>query len=800
MEQNMVHFQTLFFLSARIAPFLIKTLNDTVNKMKKQIFILACLLCWLQLGAQTEHQHNDESAQTEHQHDDESAQTEHQHDHENRKAALVGDSKPVDLSRHAVATSLDTASTEYHNLIDLDAAQVSARKQGLQISSLSTVKLETISQDELCKAACCNLSESFETNPSVDVSYSDAATGARQIKLLGLSGVYVQLLGEGLPFLRGLASPYGLTYVPGPWMESIQISKGTASVLNGYEAISGQINVEYKKPPTSDLLSLNLFLADNLRKEINADLALKLNPYLSSQTFVHYEDESREHDGNGDGFMDLPAVNQLSLFQRFYWNKNDFTSQLGAKGLRESRRGGQLSDIPNPWRTDIQTERMEVFAKNGYIFDALNNTSLGLNLSASLHDQEALYGRNRYDARQLNAYANLIFQTDLAEGQKLVTGASLLTDHLDEAFLDYTMLNLLSGPKVWNERRQDYYSISSLRTELTPGLYAEYSLQAAEKLRFLLGLRYDYSSRYGGFVTPRLHIKYDPASWLQLRANIGKGYRSTNILSENSYLLAGSRRFMLSQDHLHFQEVAWNTGLSANFFLPLGPRNLQLGLEAFHTRFDKQLLADVDADAQRVYFYEMQGESYSSVLQAEVSYELIAGLQLGAALRYTDVRSTYNANAGTEGAPYLPVLREKPLNNRYKGLITASYQSPQKRWQFDTNLQLNGGGRLPGAYGQTEQRFDPFPVLNAQFTLYFGEASLYLGGENINNFRQANPISGADQPWGNDFDATQVWGPVHGRKLYVGLRYSIPSLRALLKPGAAESVHEAEPDHDHSLH
>ncbi|MDD4431192.1 MAG: TonB-dependent receptor [Bacteroidales bacterium] len=763
--------------------------------MKKYVILLAGLLCWLQPKAQTEHRHDHESVQTEHRID-------HEAGHENEQSASVSENKPSEISRHAVATSLDTASTEYHNLIDLEAAQVSARKQGLVLSSYSTVKLETINQEELCKAACCNLSESFETNPSVDVSYSDAATGSRQIKLLGLSGMYVQLLSEGLPFLRGLAAPYGLTYVPGPWMESIQISKGTASVLNGYEAISGQINVEYKKPPTSDLLSLNLFLADNLRNEINADLALKFNPYLSSQTFVHYEDESREHDGNGDGFADLPSVRQFTWLQRFYWNKNDFTSQLGVKGLVESRSGGQLKELPNPWRSDIQTDRLEVFAKNGYIFDAEKNTSLGLSLSASLHNQEALYGKNRYDARQWNAYANLIFQSDLSEGHKLVTGASLLADQVDEAFLDYNSLNLFSGPKVWNERRQQYYSLSSLRTEWTPGLYTEYSLQANEKLRFLLGLRYDYSSHHGGFVTPRMHVKYDLFSWMQLRANIGKGYRSTNVLSENSYLLAGSRRFILSEDRLYFQESAWNTGLSANFFLPLGLRNLNLGLEAFHTRFDKQLLADVDADSRRVFFYRMQGESYSTVLQADLSYELFAGLQLGAALRYTDVRSTYNANAAIDGASYLPVLREKPLNNRYKGLITASYQSPQKRWQLDTNLQLNGGGRLPGAYGQTEQRFDPFAVLNAQFTLYFGEASLYLGGENLGNYRQPHPILGADQPWGDDFDATQVWGPVHGRKLYVGLRYAIPSLKGLLKPAAAESAHEAEldHDHDHSMH
>lgn len=736
-------------------------------------------MCWLPLAAQTGQQEAQPQPQP------------------NVTSVEHVTSLPADLRKHAVASSLNPDSAEYHQLLDLEAAQVSARRQGLQVSSYSTIRLETISQDELCKAACCNLSESFETHPSVDVSYSDAATGSRQIKLLGLSGMYVQLLSEGLPFLRGLAAPYGLTYVPGPWMESIQISKGTASVLNGYEAISGQINLEYKKPPSSDFLSLNLFMADNLRHELNADVAFKFNPYWSSQTFVHYEDESREHDGNGDGFADLPSIRQYSLFQRFYYYKDHFTSQLGFKGLDESRRGGQMQDLPNPWRSDIQSERWELFAKNGYVFDADKNTSLGLSMSVALHDQVSLFGKNRYDARQLNAYANLTFQSDLSHGHKLVAGASLLADELDEAFLDYVAFNLPGSSSFWNERRQDYYSLSSLRTEWTPGLFAEYSLQAADNLRFLLGLRYDHSSSYGGFVTPRLHIKYDPLDWLQVRANVGKGYRSTNILSENSYLLAGSRRFVLADDRLQFQEAAWNAGLSANMSLPLGARHLQVGLEAFHTRFDRQLLVDVDADARRVFFYALQGASYSSVLQADLAYELFRGLQLGAALRFTDVRSSYNAKAAQAGADYLPVLREKPLNNRYKGLITASYQSPKKRWQLDGNYQLNGSGRLPGAYGAPEQRFDPFTVLNAQFTVYLAKASIYLGAENLGNYRQANPILGADQPWGADFDATQVWGPVHGRKLYLGLRYAIPALKTRSSGGAEDASHRG---HDHSMH
>lgn len=675
---------------------------------------------------------------------------------------------------------------------NIKEVQVRGRLKGLAASRLSPLKVETINQAELCKAACCNLSESFETNPSVDVSYSDALTGAKQIKLLGLSGTYVQLLSEGVPFIRGLAAPYGLSYVPGPWMESIQISKGAASVINGYEAITGQINVEYKKPATSDRLSLNLFMADNLRTEINADAAFMVTPYLSTSTFVHYENETKEHDGNHDGFSDLPAVEQLTLFNRWYYQKDGYTSQAGLKLLTENRQSGQISHggMYNPswpthlpvggaYRVGIDTRRAELFTKNGYVFDPTSNTSLGFILSASVHDQQGFYGLNQYDARQDNLYANLIFQTDFNEHHKLVAGSSLMGDRLNESLLNQLATTADGYPAPggavdsYDPTLAPYVAAQAndVRTEWVPGVFAEYALTVNERLRLLAGLRYDYSNQFGGFVTPRLHLKYDIAPWWHLRGSLGKGYRTTNLLAENSYLLSSSRRFDWTGTRLQSQEAAWNHGLSAQFYIPVDHKDLTISLEWYNTSFDKQLIADVDKDPDKVYFYDLQGTSYSTVYQAEVNYELFAGLELTAAIRYTDAKSTYNANAGQAGLPYDGVLRERPLNSRYKGLFTASWQSPLKRWQFDTNMQFNGDGRLPFMGTTTERRYPAHTLINAQGTRYFRWGSIYVGGENLTNYKQPNPILGNENPWSPGFDATQVWGPVHGTKLYVGLRY-----------------------------
>ena len=173
---------------------------------------------------------------------------------------------------------------------------------------------EIIGQGQLIRAACCNLGESFTANPSVNVSYSDAATGAKQIKLLGLSGTYVQMLTENVPNLRGAALPYSLGYVPGPWMQSIQVSKGASSVKNGYESTTGQINIEFLKPQGIDGVRANVYQDSELKTEVNLDGSVHLNERLSTATLLHFENRQMDHDGNGDGFMDIREFHRFSLY------------------------------------------------------------------------------------------------------------------------------------------------------------------------------------------------------------------------------------------------------------------------------------------------------------------------------------------------------------------------------------------------------------------------------------------------------------------------------------------------------
>ena len=609
-----------------------------------------------------------------------------------------------------------------------------------------TENTELIGQGQLIRAACCNLGESFTTNPSVDVSYSDAATGAKQIRLLGLSGTYVQLLTENVPNLRGAALPYALGYVPGPWMQSIQVSKGASSVKNGYESTTGQINIEYLKPQGTDGVRANAYLDSQLKYELNADASVHLTDRLSTSLLLHYEDRQRDHDADGDGFMDMPKQRQIHGMWRMAYVSPLWISQFSVQGLRDERVSGmshhaaERSEIPH-YGVNVQTDRYVAQWKNGFTLDADHNTSLALMLQGSLHDTESQFGSQLYQVRQKNGYAQLMFETDWTEQHNWAVGASVNHDGYEEE----TTLDP---------------SLKSIPRETTSGLYLHYTYRLEDRLTVMPGVRWDYSSHYGGFFTPRLHVKYVPVTGLTLRASAGKGYRSPHALAEQMPMLASGRTF--HQPVPLQQEEAWNFGFSTGWMVPIAGRDLELNAEYYYTDFQHQLVMEVDEEpgAPSVYFKNLDGKSYSHTLQLDATYPIFEGFTATGAFRYNDARTTY---AG--------VLRHRPLTSRFKGLLTCSYKTPMELWQFDVTGQLHGHGEY---YDHT-----PYPTyfqLQAQVTREFPHFSLYVGGENLTNYRIPEPIKGAHNPWSSSFDATQIWGPTEGAMFYIGVRFKLEKL------------------------
>ena len=597
-----------------------------------------------------------------------------------------------------------------------------------------------ITRAELCKAACCNLGESFVTNPSVDVNYNDAATGAKQIKLLGLSGTYVQMLTENLPNFRGAAAPYALDYVPGPWMNSIQVSKGSSSVKNGYESITGQIDVEYLKPDADQGVTVNLYGNTKSRMDANADANIHLNNELSSEVLLHYQDDYGHHDDNNDGFLDQPNLRQWNLQNRWKYMGGSYIFHGGVSLMKEEREGGQtthampMATSDHLYKIGINTDRYEGYMKHAFILDSERGTNIALMGSASMHLLDANYGHKHYSVNQKNAYAQLMFETNLTEQHNLSLGLSMNYDYL-----------------------------SSTDKETTPGAYAQYTYNLNNKIVAMAGLRVDHSSIYGTFVTPRFHLKLAPNDIVSVRLSAGKGYRTVHALAENNNLLASGRQLVI--DDLN-QEQAWNYGISSSLYIPLFDKTLKLNAEYYYTHFSEQAVVDYDSNPALIRITNLQGRSYSNTLQVDATYPVVKGLELTAAWRWNDVKCSYGGE-----------LMEKPLTSRYKGLITASYKTPLGLWQIDATLQLNGGGRMPTPVdGLWSERFGAYEQVSAQITRWFRHFSIYIGGENLTGFHQKQAIINAANPWSSSFDPTMIWGPVHGAMYYAGIRINIGRL------------------------
>ena len=638
--------------------------------------------------------------------------------------------------------------------------------EGAYISRLKPIKTEVITQAGLNKLACCNLSESFENSATVDVGYSDAVSGAKQIQMLGLAGIYSQLMWENIPFLRGLSSSYGLSYVPGSWMESIQISKGTSSVINGYESVTGQINVEYKKPQTAKPFFLNYYISSELKNELNVFSTHKINKNLSTMLMGHGSYMGTKWDENNDGFMDQPKLNQINLFNRWAYEGEGYHSILGFNFVNENRNGGQMDYDENIHRNDtikygigIKNQRFQLFTKNGFEIKGMEETSLGIQAAATYHKQDAYFGLTNYNGTQKSLYLNAIFQSEITHRHLYSLGFSYQYDNYEETY------SKLKANKTYDT------SYNRPRIESVPGVFAQYTYEIPEKLTVIAGIRADFNSYYRTFVTPRLHLKWNITKSATLRASAGKGYRSASIFSENMGYLASSRTVMIV-DNLDLEE-AWNYGINFSKCWEFKEnRKATFTIDFYRTDFINQVVVDIDHMMHHVDFYNLGfkntgGKSYSNSLQAEFNIDAFKRFNIGVAARMNDVK-----------VDYLNGTMEKPYVSKYKGLLTMSYATKYEKWMFDFTLQLNGKSRLPNMKmapaAPVYDNYSPaYAFLLGQITRKFRNFDVYIGSENIADYMQHDPIMGASKPFSNAFDASMIWGPIMGRMFYGGIRWTI---------------------------
>lgn len=621
---------------------------------------------------------------------------------------------------------------------------VNGKAEESMISHSDVIKTENISIRGIQKAACCNLSESFETNPSVDISFSDAITGAKQIEMLGLTGKYTQLLTERIANFSGLALPFGLNYIPGTWMSSIQISKGAGSVTNGFESIAGQINVQYKKPSELNPPLVNLYSNDKQRYEANIDYSFEASDEFSSTLYAHASTQQGKIDNNNDGFIDQPILTQFNIMNRWNFQSELLEGQFGVQAINENRQAGQLDyfnvDKSKYYGVDIKTQRYEFFTKTGHVFDSETYKSLALITNGFIHNQTGTYGKRFYDAKEKKFNANLMYENAIInEENKITVGLNFLYNNLDE--------------------NSTFYKLN--RNEIVVGLYSELNYSLTDNLKAIAGLRYDKHNVYGDLISPRAYLKYDLAEFTSLRLSGGRAYSIPNILADYSYLLLSNKAINITES-INI-EKATNFGVSFSHDTKLFEMPIGLHFEYFRTDFQNQLILDMESDTLFYKFYNLNGESYSNSYQFDLMIEPIKCLSINLAYRINDSWQTINNQT-----------LEKALMSLNKGLINVSYRTESDDWHFDVTAGYNGKGRMPHKVVNGVKKYFPtFWIFNSQITKKFSTLDVYLGVENILNFKQENPIRDAANPFGNKFDATMVWGPIIGRVAYLGIRLTI---------------------------
>ncbi len=650
------------------------------------------------------------------------------------------------------------------NSVMLDAVNVVYKKKSTSLSRIDPIKVQSITAKELCKAACCNLSESFETNPTVDSGITDAVTGTRKIEMLGLAGPNVQILRENMPDIRGLSAIYGLSYIPGPWISGIQLNTGTGSVVNGFESITGQINVEMKKPENSERFYANVFTNSGGRLETNLNAKFKISDNVSTGILAHGKMANNIIDSNSDGFLDNPLERDYILANRWHYNDdNGWSGQFGIKLNKLNHTSGQLSQFIAGqgahnnqgnsglgWKSEVGTDRYEAWWKSGKVFSKKKYQSIGLQLSGVYHDQQALFGTRRYDAVQKSLYGNLIFQTQIAGKDEygLKLGSSIQYDNFNENFI----------------------GTNYKREEIVPGAFSEFTYILENKIAIVLGLRGDYHNNYGLFVTPRLHSRFTVTENDVIRVTAGSALRTASVFAENIGVLASNRNVFLRGNNEGNPyglnpETSWNYGINYTKYIDINQKEMVIAIDYYRTEFTDQVVIDWDKNIHDLHIYNLEGQSFSNSIQAQIDYELLKNFDIRLAYRFNDVQTDYE-----EG------LLTKPFTSRHRAFANFGYAT-EKSLEFDLTVNWVGESRLvdtsnsPEAF-QREAYSPDYFLLNGQISkTWNGVFDWYLGSENILNFVQFDPIISADNPSNPFFDSTMIWGPVFGRMVYSGIRY-----------------------------
>ncbi len=652
----------------------------------------------------------------------------------------------------------------------VETVVIERKRQALSRLKFAAANITNISSSELLKAACCNLSESFETNPSIDVNFSDAVTGNKQIKMLGLNSPYIMMTEENIPAVRGAAQAYGLSFIPGTWVESIQITKGAGSVVNGYESISGQINYELIKPVDDLPLFVNAYASTDSRFELNTHLNQQVSDKWATSLFLHGNMRDSKNDMNNDGFLDNPLGKQVNILNRWQYldAEKGWVGFLNLRYMKDDKQAGSVDFnknrdklTTNYWGSELLTEKFDASSKIGYVFPDESWKSFGFQNSFSSHKQDSYFGLRTYDIHQKSFYSNLLYNSILSNTlNKFSTGVNFTYDGYDE------MIGKVDGSSIDDVGR----------TDTSVGAFFEYTYDNMDDFTLVAGVRVDNHNRIGTFVTPRIHTRYAPWKGGTIKASVGRGVRTANVYAENQHLFASSREFNIRSTNGKIYgldpEVAWNYGASLMQDFRIFGKKAEIIADFYRTDFQNQVVVDLYDSPQEVAFYNLDGASFANSFQLEFNLEITHHFNIRTAYKFYDIQTDYQGGRDI-----------KPLQAKHRFFANIGYEThvteKGKQWKFDWTANVLGEQKLPytasnPAQYQTREFSPVLTLMNAQITHSFSPVfEVYVGGENLTNYKQKDAVIGADNPFGANFDSSMIYGPVFGSMYYAGLRFKI---------------------------
>lgn len=615
----------------------------------------------------------------------------------------------------------------------LEQVVITATRVAQPIADLPT-HVQVVDEEDIEEGTAMspgNIRELLTELSGTQIQQTSAVSGYASIRLLGLDGVYTQLLKDGFPLYGGLSGSLSMLQIPPLDLQRVEVIKGASSALYGGDAIAGVINLVSKQPSFSPLWTLVVNQTHKGGTDLGSYFSHR-NRRLGTAWMADYSLQ-QPFDVNSDGFSDLPFLRQFTMQPSGYIYFRDSSQlQLTTHLFHELRKGGDMQaikqDVDSLFLQESTTTRLD--AELQYQRRA-GTGMLAIKTSGVVYQRQL----NAFKGRQYSSYSEISYAPQWGKHQ-WVGGLNVLTDRYLPGVEDS-----LAPPAY------DY---------LTLGLFLQDDWRVLNKLTLEAGFRLDRHNRYGYFLLPRLMVLWKPLPGLQLRGGLGWGYKIPSFFNaqaeEDGYLhlispsgkLLPAKALSISGDIYYHRTFANGLSLSVDQGLYVTQLRHALVDTADQTSFSNGAIRFLNAPAP----------VFTTALETNVHLEVSHG---EAYLGYTFLHAIRK---------YDLLHPQLPLMPRGRFVSTWLWHFPEG-WKFGLEGFYTGHQYLDD--GSLTRSYWTFDVMVAKT---FSQFTILGNVENITDARQSR--------WGPLFTGSraqprfqEIYAPLDGRVINVSVKWNI---------------------------